>query len=136
MVSPGTPRYQFSNNSNSLITHLFFLFDYNRKLAKDEVFQSLSQCISFLKDISSAKPLTGHKLTRLQLLIKENGILSIPNARFASKVFAALLEWVLGVFSVSCCKSVVHHAKSSQMVKVLASRGDLVADVCDEVKID
>jgi hypothetical protein len=94
--------------------------------------------------VSTCSPL---QLKRLQKHIKENNVLSVANARFASKVFGALFEWVLCILAASCGRAVIHCATSSDMINLLATSSPssnekrsmftmftpLQVDICDEV---
>ena len=78
---------------------------------------------------------TNDKLRRLQEHLKDNGVLSVANARYASKTFGALFEWILCVLAVSVGHPIIHLASSPEMIKVLAGAGNLHVDACDEVSI-
>jgi hypothetical protein len=75
------------------------------------------------------------KLERLQQHLKDNGVLSVSNARYASKTFGALFEWVLCILTVSSGRAIIHFATSAEMIDLLASSSNLQVDICDEVRV-
>lgn len=80
--------------------------------------------------VKSCSPIV---LDRLQRHVKENCVLSTANARYASKTFGALYEWVLCVLTINIGRPIIHFATSPKMIKILAKASNLEVDILDQV---
>lgn len=59
---------------------------------------------------------------RLHCHLKASAVMTAASARFASKAFGALFEWVVRVFEAACTgRAALHGAQSPEMVAVLAA---------------
>ena len=112
---------------------MFLLF---RSRAQDELFCTVVQSTKFLHRMTSITSCSASTLARLQQHVKDNGVMSLANAQYASKTFGALYDWVLCMLEVSSGRAIIHYASSPEMIRTLATcsgEGGLKVDICDEV---
>ena len=105
-----------------------------RKFVQNELFATLPVCQQFLDKMAHCNVCSEGKSCRLLSFLRENSIMTLDNARFASNTFAALFEWVIGIAAASLGPAVIHCVKSKAMIEAL-SRHSCNLDTYDVVEI-